>query len=118
MAAARETLTARSRRRPGRGTLRYDAAMRLSLRGLLLIAALCLAVDAVAGVSALRLFAAGATDSGAAAREAAAMTGGRVVDVQTTRSGARVVYVVKVLLDNGRVKVVHIDGAAGSPDGR
>ncbi len=55
---------------------------------------------------------AGATDGADAARQAAAMTGGRVLDVRTTSRGGQTVYEVKVLLDDGRVRVVRVDGAA------
>lgn len=52
-----------------------------------------------------------AGDSGAAARQAAQMTGGRVLDVQTGNAGGHTVYFVRVLLADGRVKVVRIDGS-------
>lgn len=52
-----------------------------------------------------------AVDAGAAARQAAGMTGGRVLDVQTRFAGTRAVYVIKVLLNDGRVKVIEIEGA-------
>jgi hypothetical protein len=54
-----------------------------------------------------------APDANAAARQAASMTGGRVLDVQVGNAGDRSVYFVRVLLGDGRVKVVRIDGAAG-----
>jgi hypothetical protein len=53
-------------------------------------------------------------DAGAAARQAAGMTGGRVLDVQTRSAGAQSVYVVRVLLNDGRVKVIQIQGATPS----
>ena len=59
-----------------------------------------------------------ASDSGSAARQAAAMTGGRVLDVQTGSDGSRTVYFVRVLLEDGRVKVVRIDGPAAGPGSR
>jgi hypothetical protein len=61
---------------------------------------------------------AAATDGADAARQAAAMTGGRVLDVRTTPKGGRVVYEVKVLLDDGRVRVVRIDGTAAGGGSR
>ena len=48
-------------------------------------------------------------DAGAAARQAVDMTGGRVLDVQKRFFAERAVYVVKVLLHDGRVKVVEIE---------
>ena len=48
--------------------------------------------------------------AGKAAREAAAMTGGRVLDVQTVREGERQAFRVKVLLDDGRVKLIELGG--------
>jgi len=53
-------------------------------------------------------------DAGGAARQAAGMTGGRVLDVQTRSAGGQPVYVVRVLLNDGRVKVIQIQGAAPS----
>ncbi len=91
--------------------------MRLNLHGLLLALALSAAVPHAA-TAALPLLGASAVDSRAAARVAAEMTGGRVVDVQTGRAGGRVVYVVKVLLGDGRVKVIHVDQAAEPRDAR
>ncbi len=61
---------------------------------------------------------AGATDGADAARQAAAMTGGRVLDVRTTSKGGQTVYEVKVLLDDGRVRVVRVDGAAAGGGSR
>ena len=59
--------------------------------------------------------AAAANDAGSAAREAAAMTGGRVLDVKTQRDGGQPAYLVKVLLPDGRVKLVLINGAGPRP---
>ncbi|MEQ8233817.1 MAG: hypothetical protein RKL32_19090 [Gammaproteobacteria bacterium] len=64
---------------------------------------------ALAGVPATHVLAA-AGDGAEAARQAAQMTGGRVLDVRTSSQGGRIVYEVKVLLDDGRVRVVRIDG--------
>ncbi len=64
------------------------------------------------------LVAAGAMDAGAAARQAAAMTGGRVLDVQHGQAGGNPVYFVKVLLDDGRVKVIRVDGVAPQSERR
>ena len=66
-------------------------------------------VDAIEAFSALLFAADVVTDAGAAAREAAAITGGRVLDVQTLREGERQVFHVKVLLDDGRVKIIELD---------
>jgi uncharacterized membrane protein YkoI len=71
------------------------------------LTALCLGVVLSIGTAPLAVAAA---DSGAAARQAAQMTGGRVLDVQTGNAGGRMVYFVRVLLADGRVKVVRIDG--------
>ena len=58
-----------------------------------------------------------AADAGAAARQAAGMTGGKVLDVQTRINGGRAVYLVKILLNDGRVKVIQIDGAPAAGQG-
>ena len=56
-------------------------------------------------------------DAGAAARQAVSMTGGRVLDVQKRFFGERAVYVVKVLLPDGRVKIVEIEAnPTSTPD--
>ena len=91
--------------------LRYDSAMRLVLRPLLIVS-LVLLVNVAYGDE---------TDDGelqavavvenaaAAARQAVDMTGGRVLDVQKRFFGERAMYVVKVLLSDGRVKVVEVE---------
>lgn len=86
------------------------------MRQILTVSLLALAVTAVsatttAAVALAPLLAAGAVDSAAAARQAASMTGGRVVDVRTTYRDGLAVYEVKVVLDDGRVKIVSIAGA-------
>lgn len=53
-----------------------------------------------------------AGDPGAAARQAAAMTGGRVLDVRTLVMSGQPLYQVKVLLPDGRVRMVQVQGAA------
>ena len=73
---------------------------------------LALAGGAVAGAHAA------ATDGADAARQAAAMTGGRVLDVRTTNRAGQIVYEVKVLLDDGRVRVVRVDGKGAGGGGR
>ncbi|MEQ8663285.1 MAG: peptidase [Gammaproteobacteria bacterium] len=78
------------------------------MRRSLLSAALLVLTLAAGGVAPARA-AAGTSED--AAQQAAQMTGGRVLDVRTARQGGRVVYEVKVLLDDGRVRVVRIDGA-------
>ena len=103
------------------GRLRYDLSMlRFFLPMMLLFAVFSANVRPVHAIEAFAalLFAADVvTDAGAAAREAAAMTGGRVLDVQTSREGGRQVFHVKVLLDDGRVKIIQLDGAsADAPD--
>ncbi|MGH8644805.1 MAG: PepSY domain-containing protein [Gammaproteobacteria bacterium] len=40
-------------------------------------------------------------------------TGGRVLDVQTQNMGGRVVYLVKVLMPDGRVRIIAVDGETG-----
>lgn len=40
-------------------------------------------------------------------------TGGRVLDVQTQNRGGRVVYLVKVLMPDGRVHIVAVDAETG-----
>lgn len=54
----------------------------------------------------------GVGDAGAAARQAAAMTGGRVLDVQSRMAAGQPLYLVRVLLPDGRVRVVQVQGAA------
>lgn len=53
---------------------------------------------------------ASADEAAAVAREA---TGGRVLGVQTERKGDALVYRVKVLLDDGRVQIITVDGDSG-----
>lgn len=48
---------------------------------------------------------------GTAAEQAATMTGGRVLDVETDHSSGQPRYKVKVLTGDGRVRVVPVDGA-------
>ena len=56
-------------------------------------------------------------DAGAAARQAVSTTGGRVLDVQKRFFDERAVYVVKVLLADGRVKIVEIEAnPTAAPD--
>ncbi|MDX1432389.1 MAG: hypothetical protein R3286_08045 [Gammaproteobacteria bacterium] len=54
---------------------------------------------------------------GMSAAEAAALvgarTGGRVLDVRAEQRGDGVVYRVKVLLDGGRVRILHVDAQSG-----
>lgn len=94
--------------------LRYDLIMPRSFFPMTLLFALSSAsvqaVNAIEAVSALLFAADVVTDAGAAAREAAAMTGGRVLDVQTVREGERQAFHVKVLLDDGRVKLIELGG--------
>ncbi len=82
--------------------------------------ALCWALGGLAEVSAwspaIRVLAAVANDAGHAARLAAGSSGGKVIDVQTSNSAGQVVYLVKVLLADGRVKVVKVSGAAKSSE--
>jgi len=52
----------------------------------------------------------GASAAAAAARRA---TGGRVLGVSPRRAGGRVIYRVKVLLPDGRVRSVTVDGSSG-----
>lgn len=40
-------------------------------------------------------------------------TGGRVLDVQTQNVSGRIVYLVKVLMPDGRVRIVAVDGETG-----
>lgn len=104
---------------PGCPALRYDLSMRIPSPTAL---ALVLAVSLWSGTTAARdgfsfqIFGgpgggAGAADPGSAAQQAATMTGGRVLDVQTDYAAGRPRYLVKILLGDGRVKVVPIDGA-------
>ena len=91
--------------------LRYDSSMRLVLRPLLAVS-LVLLVNVAHGNDAdngdLQAVAV-VEDAGAAARQAVDMTGGRVLDVQKRFFGERAMYVVKVLLSDGRVKVVEVE---------
>lgn len=100
---------------PGRGgacmgafpALRYDAGMHRVLSFALAVALLLLVAGApaVAADSSVAVV----EDAGAAARQAVDRTGGRVLDVQKRFIGERAVYVVKVLLHDGRVKLVEIE---------
>ncbi len=91
--------------------LRYDSPMRLVLRHLmavslaLMASVACGADSESASPNAVEVV----EDAGAAARQAVDMTGGRVLDVQKRFFGERAMYVVKVLLQDGRVKVVELE---------
>lgn len=96
--------------------LGYDSDMlsartRTLLFGMLLLAALHASGTERAVMHGL-LYVQTASDPGAAARQAAAMTGGRVLDVQTLVLGGQPLYQVKVLLPDGRLRVVQVQGAA------
>ena len=65
-------------------------------------------------VATVRLWAQ-ASDASEAAQKAAETSGGRVVDVQTATHDGAITYVVKVLTDDGRVKVINVPGADVSP---
>jgi hypothetical protein len=99
--------------------LRYDCAMREVIRHLLiLVLALGVCLPAAAeSDSATALPADVVQDAGAAARQAVSTTGGRVLDVQKRFFDERAVYVVKVLLTDGRVKIVEIEAnPTSAPD--
>jgi uncharacterized membrane protein YkoI len=53
----------------------------------------------------------------AAAEAARGATGGRVLGVRAKRAKGRIVYRVKVLLPEGRVRTVTVDGASGRVGG-
>lgn len=86
--------------------------MKLILKSLLLLLLICsLKLSAAELVEAAEVANhIAAADSNAAAKEAEQATGGRVVDVKEDLVDGKVVYQVKVLLDDGRVKVVTISG--------
>ncbi len=44
--------------------------------------------------------------------------GGQVVDVDTVQSGGRVIYRVRILQDDGRVRTVRVNGETGEIMGR
>lgn len=96
---------------PELGGLRYDSTMWQVIRHLLIVA-LALSAGPLHGAESD-----GAPvnptdvvqDAGAAARQAVSTTGGRVLDVQKRFFDERAVYVVKVLLTDGRVKIVEIE---------
>lgn len=89
--------------------LRYDADMHRVLSFAVAVALLLLVAGAPAGAVPPDTPVAVVEDAGAAARQAVDMTGGRVLDVQKRFIGERAVYVVKVLLHDGRVKLVEIE---------
>lgn len=103
--------------REGRGrvsrarALRYHSPMRLFFRPLVMVSLLALtgAVQAVDDTATSPPATDVVEDAGAAARQAVDMTGGRVLDVQKRFFGERAMYVVKVLLGDGRVKVVEVE---------
>ncbi len=99
--------------------MRYDSGMlHMKLAIICLAFVLCLDVLAAQRSSAL-LFAADATsDASTAAREAASQTGGRVLDVKERLREGTPVYDVKVLLDDGRVKVIELEGKSGAAQDR
>ena len=51
-----------------------------------------------------------------AAAQARSRTGGRVLDIRATDKDGRPVYLVKLLLSDGHVRVVTIDAASGEFD--
>lgn len=91
--------------------LRYDSAMRSVFRPLLMVSLMMLAsiAFAVESEATAPMPADVVENAGAAARQAVDMTGGRVLDVQKRFFGERAMYVVKVLLGDGRVKVVEVE---------
>lgn len=93
------------------GTLRYHSPMRSFFRPLVVasLIALASAAHGVDGASPTPPAADVVEDAGAAARQAVDLTGGRVLDVQKRFFGERAMYVVKVLLGDGRVKVVEVE---------
>ena len=94
--------------------VRYDSSMsRIAVAVISSIFVLCASVEATsaAGRSSALLFAADvASDASKAASEAASQTGGRVLDVKKRLHEGRPVFDVKVLLDDGRVKVIQLEG--------
>ena len=105
-------------------TLGYDADMQLPL-AVVTVAVLALGVWPLLGLSWDRDATATdpapvefAADAGVAAHQAAGMTGGRVLDVQTRFEGERVLYSVKVLLDDGHVKIVELPGPPAPTESR
>lgn len=85
--------------------------MRLVLRHLMVVSLVLLAsvVHGAESEDAVPMSVEMVEDAGAAARQAVDMTGGRVLDVQKRFFGERAMYVVKVLLHDGRVKVVELE---------
>ena len=85
--------------------------MRVHLLIITVLLAMSMCVTHARSATMMIAFAAnGVSDAGAAARAAAGASGGRVLDVQTRQSGEQPVYDVKVLLDDGRVRIIQIDG--------
>ena len=108
---------ARQGERRGRGcvsrarALRYHSSMRLFFRPFVIASLMTLACAAhgVESESTNTEAVDVVEDAGAAARQAVGMTGGRVLDVQKRFFGERAMYVVKVLLGDGRVKTVEVE---------
>ena len=106
--------------------MRYDSGMsRIALAIVFMTSVTCANLETVSATqqfSAL-LFAAdaasdasdAASDASNAAREAASQTGGRVLNVKKYLRGDTPVYDVKVLLDDGRVKIIQLEGK-GAPE--
>ncbi|MDQ2695767.1 MAG: peptidase [Pseudomonadota bacterium] len=69
-----------------------------------------LAAGLAAGAVAAAAAVSSADEAAAVARDA---TGGRVLAVQTERRGDVLVYRVKVLLGDGRVQIITVDGGSG-----
>ena len=92
-------------------SLRYDSNMWLVIRHLSIVALALIAgpLHGAQSDSANVISADVVQDAGAAARQAVSTTGGRVLDVQKRFFDERAVYVVKVLLTDGRVKIVEIE---------
>jgi hypothetical protein len=96
---------------PATRGLRYDSSMRLVIRPLLVVALVLVAtaLPAADGDTANPATTEVVEDAGTAARQAVASTGGRVLDVQKRFFDERAVFVVKVLLPDGHVKIVEIE---------
>lgn len=89
-----------------------------TLRSLLLIAMLFIANPLQANAFNIGNFLSGhmllaqnaAANEDQAAKRIREQTGGRVLNVETAKKGGRVVYLVKVLLPSGTVRVVEVPG--------
>lgn len=92
--------------------MRYDSGMSRTVSAIVFMTFVtCAGLETVSAAqrsSALLFAADAASEASNAARDAAAQTGGRVLNVKKRLTGDHAVYDVKVLLEDGTVKVIQL----------